>query len=112
MDETAETLAFGVGLFLAGRDLDGIRCTDATFFCTGRRVLPKTEGRVCRASCRGGRQRLVVRLTVLGTVTETGYLAGRHPLQSARALWEEPQNVLQALQKSRGPINAPHPKRP
>ncbi|MEN2424266.1 hypothetical protein AABB02_39965 [Streptomyces rimosus] len=79
VEETAETLAFGVGLFLAGRDLDGIRCTDATFFRTRRRVLPKTEGRVRRASYRAGWQRLAVRLTVLGTVTETGYLAGRHP---------------------------------
>lgn len=74
MDETAGTLAFGVGLFLSGRDLDGIPCTDATFFCTGRRVPPKMEGRVRRASYRAGWQRLAVRLTIMGAVTETGYL--------------------------------------
>ncbi|MFI9228432.1 hypothetical protein [Streptomyces rimosus] len=47
----------------------------------------------------------------LGTVTETDYLAGRHPeaiLQSTRALWEEPQGVLQALQT--GGIDAPGPR--
>ncbi|MFH9426271.1 pRL2-11 [Streptomyces sp. NPDC017529] len=101
VEETAETLAFGIGRFLAGRDLDGIRRTDATFFRTGRRVLPKTEGRVRRASYRAGWQRLAVRLTVLGAVTEAGYLAGRHPgttFETARALWDEPQGVLQVLE--------------
>ncbi|RSO09661.1 hypothetical protein DMH18_16075 [Streptomyces sp. WAC 06783] len=64
-------------------------------------MLPKTEDRACRASYQAGWQRLAVRLTVLGTVTETDYLAGRHleaTLQSTRALWEEPQGVLRALQ--------------
>ncbi|MFK8851673.1 pRL2-11 [Streptomyces sp. Ac-502] len=103
VEETAETLAFGIGRFLTGRDLDGIRRTDATFFRTGRRVLPKVEGRVRRASYQAGWQRLAVRLTVLGAVTETGYLAGRHPdttFETARALWEEPQGVLQVLETS------------
>ncbi|MFH8753727.1 hypothetical protein ACH4GK_41575 [Streptomyces rimosus] len=74
-------------------------------------MLPKTEDRVCRVSYQAGWQRLAVRPTVLGTVTETDYLAGRHPeatLQSTRALWEEPQGVLQALQT--GGIDAPGPR--
>ncbi|MEU7592632.1 hypothetical protein AB0B79_06295 [Streptomyces sp. NPDC039022] len=54
-----------------------------------------------RVSYRAGWQRLAVRLTVLGAVTETGYLAGRHPdttLQTARVIWEEPQDLLQVLE--------------
>ncbi|MFF9403786.1 hypothetical protein [Streptomyces sp. NPDC014744] len=47
MEETADSLAAGVGI-LAGRDLDGMKGTDATFWRAGPRVLPGIEGRVRR----------------------------------------------------------------
>ncbi|SCE08609.1 hypothetical protein GA0115239_11964 [Streptomyces sp. BpilaLS-43] len=49
VEETAESLAFGIGRFLAGRPMDGERKTDATFWRSGTRVLPKVEGRVSRS---------------------------------------------------------------
>ncbi|WP_327229050.1 hypothetical protein [Streptomyces platensis] len=50
VEETVESLAFGIGRALAGRDLDGVKRTDATFWRPGTRVLPKVEGRVRRRS--------------------------------------------------------------
>ncbi|MFJ4855975.1 hypothetical protein [Streptomyces sp. NPDC088730] len=54
VEETAGSVAFGIGRFLAGRPMDGERKTDATFWCTGSRVLPTVEGKVSRSSYRAG----------------------------------------------------------
>ncbi|MEV5240182.1 hypothetical protein AB0K89_13895 [Streptomyces cinnamoneus] len=62
VEETAESLVFGIGRALAGRDLDGVKRTGATFWRAGTRVLPKVEGRVPRRSYRAGWQRLAFRL--------------------------------------------------
>jgi hypothetical protein len=45
LEENAESPAFGIGRFLVGRPMDGVRKTDATFWRSGTRVLPKVEGR-------------------------------------------------------------------
>ncbi|WP_075262740.1 hypothetical protein [Streptomyces sp. Tue 6075] len=50
VDESADTFACGLARMLAGRDLDGVRRTDATFWRSGTRVLPKVEGKVRRRS--------------------------------------------------------------
>ncbi|MFE9174532.1 hypothetical protein ACFYNZ_34735 [Streptomyces kebangsaanensis] len=75
-----------MGRFLAGRDMDGIERTDGTFFRRGTRVPPRADGTVHRASYRPGRQRLVVRLTVLGTAV------------GGCAYWQEPEATLTALE--------------
>jgi hypothetical protein len=36
VEESAESLVFGIGRVLAGRDLDGVKRTDATFWRSGR----------------------------------------------------------------------------
>ncbi|WP_367141233.1 MULTISPECIES: helicase HerA domain-containing protein [Streptomyces] len=87
IEELAGTLGLGVGRLLSGRDMDGIRRTDATFFKSGRRILPGTEGPVPRRSFRAGWQRLAVRLSVLGAAGGAGY-----------GYWQEPETTLQALQ--------------
>ncbi|WKU42613.1 pRL2-11 [Streptomyces sp. VNUA116] len=87
IEELAGTLGLGVGRLLSGRDMDGIRRTDATFFKPGRRILPGTEGPVPRRSFRAGWQRLAVRLSVLGAAGGAGY-----------GYWQEPAATLQALQ--------------
>ncbi|MCW7947254.1 hypothetical protein AAW14_36200 [Streptomyces hygroscopicus] len=48
VEETAESLMFGIGRIVAGRGLDGVKRTGATFWQPGTRVLPKVEGRVPR----------------------------------------------------------------
>ncbi|MFE5869558.1 hypothetical protein ACFQ6V_13035 [Streptomyces roseifaciens] len=101
VEETAEALMFGIGRFLAGRDMDGIRRTDATFFRAGHWVLPKVEGRVSRSSYRAGWQRLLFRISLLGTTGEGSYLLGWHPdatVQSAQDLWEHQDATVQTLQ--------------
>ncbi|MBC9729305.1 helicase HerA domain-containing protein [Streptomyces sp. TRM68367] len=87
MEEAADALSAGIGWFLTGRDLDGIRRTDATFLRPGRRVLPKVEGAVHRSSYRAGWQRLVFRISGLSVTAGTGY-----------AYWEEPQSTLASLE--------------
>ncbi|MGK5543373.1 helicase HerA domain-containing protein [Streptomyces sp. URMC 127] len=87
IEEVAGNLGLGVGRLLSGRDMDGIRRTDATFFKPGRRILPETEGPVPRRSFRAGWQRLAVRLSILGAAGGAGY-----------GYWQEPQATLQALQ--------------
>ncbi|MEV4506047.1 pRL2-11 [Streptomyces klenkii] len=87
IEEFAGTLGLGVGRLLSGRDMDGIRRTDATFFQPGRRILPGTEGPVPRRSFRAGWQRLAVRLSMLGAAGGAGY-----------GFWQEPEATLQALQ--------------
>ncbi|XVV39726.1 hypothetical protein ACQPXT_40680 (plasmid) [Streptomyces sp. CA-100214] len=50
VEESADSLVRGIGRILAGRDLDGVKRTDATFWRSGTRVLPKVEGKVRRRS--------------------------------------------------------------
>lgn len=78
VEETAEAVMFGIGRFLAVRDMDGIRRTDATFWHPGTRVLPKVEGRLSRSSYRAGWQRLTFRMTFLSAV---GHCADFAPVQ-------------------------------
>ncbi|MER7049292.1 pRL2-11, partial [Streptomyces jumonjinensis] len=101
VEETAESLAVGIGKIPAGRDLDGVRRTDATFWRAGTRILPKTEGRVPRRSYRAGWQRLIPRLAVLGGVGVGGYAAARDldaTAESVENLWNNPGPVLAALE--------------
>ena len=77
VEETAESLMFGIGRVLAGRDLDGVKRTDATFWRSGTRVPPKVEGRVPRRSYKAGWRRLSFRLVLGAGVAETGYLSTR-----------------------------------
>ncbi|WP_411139036.1 hypothetical protein [Streptomyces sp. C10] len=75
--------------------------TDASFWRSGSRVLPKVEGRVSRSSYRAGWQRLTFRIGFAGAVTEGGYLLGRDldtSLKTAQSLWEEQDTTLAALQ--------------
>jgi hypothetical protein len=101
LEAVLDSLAVGVGRFLAGLGTDGTRRTDATFFRS--RVLPKTEGRVPRSAYRPGWQRLAVRLTTLSAVSGTGY-----------AYWEQHAATLQALEyggtgAAASPPSAPSP---
>lgn len=87
IDEAADALLSGIGRFLAGQDMDGIRRTDATFLREGSRVLPKVEGTVPRSAYRAGWQRLTARLGAVGALSGTGY-----------AYWREPAATVQALE--------------
>ncbi|MFB7918027.1 hypothetical protein [Streptomyces sp. NPDC056061] len=101
VEESAESLALGIGRVLADRDLDSIRRTDATFWRAGTRVLPGIEGRVRRRSYRAGWRRFAVRTTLGAAVAEGGYLLGRGPDATARSLqslWENRDQVVAALE--------------
>ncbi|MFF4179441.1 helicase HerA domain-containing protein [Streptomyces sp. NPDC001750] len=101
VEETAESLAFGIGRFLAGRPMDGERKTDATFWRKGTRVLPKVEAKVSRSSYRAGWQRLVFRISWLAAAGEGAYLVGSHPdttVQTVQDLWENPDPAIAAAQ--------------
>ncbi|MFI1018222.1 pRL2-11 [Streptomyces sp. NPDC020965] len=107
VEEIAGSLAVGIGRILAGRDLDGVRRTDATFWRAGTRILPKTEGRVPARSYRAGWQRLIPRLAVLGGLGAGGYLTTRDldaTAESVQSLWNNPGPVLAALET--GGVNA------
>uniref|UniRef100_UPI002F9089D3 pRL2-11 n=1 Tax=Streptomyces sp. NBC_01562 TaxID=2975879 RepID=UPI002F9089D3 len=98
VEETAEAVMFGIGRFLGGRDMDGVKRTDATFWQPGTRVLPKVEGSVSRSSYRAGWQRLAFRMTGLSTATAGGWGLWEHQ-ETARAWWENPDAApLAALQ--------------
>lgn len=101
VEETAESLAVGIGRILAGRDLDGVRRTDATFWRAGTRILPKVEGRVPARSYRAGWQRLIPRLAVLAGIGGGGYLTTRDLDATERTvqdLWDSLDQVLAALE--------------
>ncbi|MEU7088125.1 helicase HerA domain-containing protein [Streptomyces achromogenes] len=101
VEESAESLVFGIGRFLAGRPMDGERKTDATFWRAGTRVLPTVEGRVSRSSYRAGWQRLVFRISWLGAAGGGAYLVGSHPdttAQTVRDVWENPDAAIAAAQ--------------
>lgn len=104
VDESADSLARGVARVLAGRDLDGVRRTDATFWHAGTRVLPKVEGKVRRRSYKPGWRRLSFRLALGGGLAESGYLttrdldATRETLRELTELWENRETALAALE--------------
>ncbi|MFD3976041.1 pRL2-11 [Streptomyces cyaneofuscatus] len=104
VDESADSLARGIARVLAGRDLDGVRRTDATFWRSGTRVLPTVEGKVRRRSYKPGWRRLSFRLALGGGVAESGYLttrdldATRETLRELTELWENREAALAALE--------------
>jgi hypothetical protein len=102
VDETAESVAFGIGRFLAGQPMDGERKTDATFWRKGTRVLPKVEGKVSRSSYRAGWQRLTFRVSGLAATGGAGYWAlwenQDSTFAAARDIWENPDPALATLE--------------
>ncbi|MFJ4966712.1 pRL2-11 [Streptomyces sp. NPDC088729] len=101
VDESADSLARGVARVLAGRDLDGVRRTDATFWRAGTRVLPKVEGKVRRRSYKPGWRRLSFRLALGGGVAESGYLTTRDldaTRETLTELWENREAALATLE--------------
>ncbi|MFE3556977.1 helicase HerA domain-containing protein [Streptomyces sp. NPDC059193] len=101
VEENAESIVFGIGRVLAGRDLDGVKRTDATFWRSGTRVLPKVEGRVRRRSYKPGWRRLAFRLALGAGVWETGYLATQDleaTRQTVQELWDNRDQALAALE--------------
>ncbi|MDX3519477.1 MULTISPECIES: pRL2-11 [Streptomyces] len=87
LEEGVEAFLMGVGRLLSGRDMDGQRRTDATFFKGGRRVLDGVEGRVGPWSYRPGWQRAAARLTTLGGLGAGGWF-----------YWTDPEQTLQTLE--------------
>lgn len=104
VEETAESLAFGIGRFLAGRPMDGMKRTDATFWRTGTRVLPKVEGRVSRSSYRAGWKRLTFRISSLAALGAGGYQAGwvhqDATVATAQQIWANPDPALAAVEQT------------
>ncbi|MEV7296654.1 hypothetical protein AB0N79_34285 [Streptomyces microflavus] len=101
VDESADTFARGIARMLAGRDLDGVRRTDATFWRSSTRVLPKVEGKVRRRSYKPGWRRLSFRLALGGGVAESGYLTTRDldaTRETLTELWENRETALAALE--------------
>ncbi|MGW3060668.1 pRL2-11 [Streptomyces goshikiensis] len=103
VEETAESVAFGIGRFLAGRPMDGVKRTDATFWRSGTRVLPKVEGRVSRSSYRAGWKRLTFRISSLAALGAGGYQAGwvhqDATVSTAQQIWADPDPALAALEQ-------------
>ncbi|MEV5568104.1 pRL2-11, partial [Streptomyces sp. NPDC052196] len=103
VEDTAESLAFGIGRFLTGRPMDGVKRTDATFWRTGTRVLPKVEGRVSRSSYRAGWKRLTFRISSLAAVGAGGYQAGwvhqDATVATAKQIWANPDPAIAALEQ-------------
>ncbi|MFF7903785.1 helicase HerA domain-containing protein [Streptomyces sp. NPDC007920] len=102
VEETAEAVMFGIGRFLAGRPMDGERKTDATFWHTGTRVLPKVEGRVSRSAYRAGWKRLTFRITGLAATGAGGYYAlwenQDTTVATVRDVWENPGLAIAAAE--------------
>ncbi|MEU6353149.1 DUF87 domain-containing protein [Streptomyces sp. NPDC047072] len=97
VEETAEAVMFGIGRFLGGRDMDGIKRTNATFLRSATRVLPKVEGRVSRSSYRAGWQRLTFRMTFVSAAGSGGWWTWENQ-ETARSWWEHRDVTLQTLQ--------------
>ncbi|MFD4371074.1 pRL2-11 [Streptomyces sp. NPDC058486] len=86
-DETLDDLAAVAGRFFAGRDLDGVRRTDATFLRPGRRIVAKAlDAPVRRSSYRAGWQRLTVRAAALAAAAGGTYGYLHHPEAITQAL--------------------------
>ncbi|MFJ4007699.1 pRL2-11 [Streptomyces sp. NPDC090023] len=104
VEDTAESLAFGIGRFLFGRPMDGVKRTDATFWRTGTRVLPKVEGRVSRSSYRAGWKRLTFRISSLAALGAGGYQAGwvhqDATVATAQEIWAGPDPALAVLEQT------------
>ncbi|MFD3663949.1 helicase HerA domain-containing protein [Streptomyces sp. NPDC058659] len=101
VEENTESLVFGIGRVLAGRDLDGVKRTDATFWRSGTWVLPKVEGRVPRRSYKPGWRRLSFRVALGAGVWETGYLATQDleaTVQSVQELWDTRDQAIAVLE--------------
>lgn len=101
VDESADSLARGIARVLAGRDLDGVRRTDATFWRSGTRVLPKVEGKVRRRSYKPGWRRLSFRLALGAGVAESGYLTTQDldaTRETLTELWENRETALATLE--------------
>ncbi|MFJ1550124.1 helicase HerA domain-containing protein [Streptomyces sp. NPDC088246] len=101
VEKDAESLMFGIGRILAGRDLDGMKRTDATFWHAGTRVLPKVEGKVRRRSYKPGWRRLSFRVALGAGVAESGYLATQDldaTMQTFQELWDNRETALAALE--------------
>ena len=86
VDKAAGIVALGIGRFLAGRDVDGVRRTDATFLRPGRYVSSKAQGRVSRGSYRAGWQRLVIRIGLMSAGVSTSYAYHLHPQATLQVL--------------------------
>ncbi|MDX3131409.1 pRL2-11 [Streptomyces europaeiscabiei] len=104
VEETAESLMFGIGRFLAGRPMDGVKRTDATFWRSGTRVLPKVEGRVSRSSYRAGWKRLTFRISTLTAIGAGGYQAGwvhqDATVATAQEIWADPDPAIAVLEQT------------
>ncbi|MCX5434814.1 pRL2-11 (plasmid) [Streptomyces sp. NBC_00257] len=101
VEENAESLVFGIGRVLGGRDLDGVKRTDATFWRSGTRVLPKVEGKVRRRAYKPGWRRLSFRVALGAGVWETGYLATQDldaTVRGVQELWDNRDATLAALE--------------
>ncbi|MYY04740.1 MULTISPECIES: DUF87 domain-containing protein [unclassified Streptomyces] len=101
LEKEADSLARGIGRALAGRDLDGVKRTDATFWRAGTRVLPKVEGKVRRRSYKPGWRRLSFRVALGAGVAESGYLATQDldaTVRGVQELWENREAALAALE--------------
>ncbi|WP_124291331.1 DUF87 domain-containing protein, partial [Streptomyces sp. ADI91-18] len=101
LEKEADSLVRAIGRVLAGRDLDGVKRTDATFWHAGTRVLPKVEGKVRRRSYKPGWRRLAFRLALGAGVWETGYLATQDleaTRQTVQELWDNRDQALAALE--------------
>ncbi|MFJ4679163.1 pRL2-11 [Kitasatospora sp. NPDC088783] len=86
IEAAIEAVAVGAGRFLTGRELDGVRRTNATFLRKGTRVNTDVEGRVGRWSHLPYWKRIVVRLGMIAALA-----AG------TRSYLLHPQATLQAL---------------
>lgn len=100
-EKNADYLARGISRVLAGRDLDGVKRTDATFWHAGIRVLLKVEGKVRRRSYKPGWRRLSSRVALGAGVREIGYLATQDldaTVQNTQELWDNREQVLATLE--------------
>ncbi|MFF3019756.1 pRL2-11 [Streptomyces sp. NPDC057939] len=99
IEAVAEAVAFGIGRFLGGRPMDGVKRTDATFWRAGTRVLPKVEGHVSRSSYRAGWKRLTFRISTLAALGAGGYQAGWVHQDATQEIWDNPGPALAALEQ-------------
>ncbi|MGW1793630.1 hypothetical protein ACWCO0_23075 [Streptomyces tubercidicus] len=101
LEKEADSLVRGIGRVLAGRDLDGVKRTDATFWHAGTQVLPKVEGKVRRRSYKPGWRRLSFRVALGAGVAESGYLATQDldaTREALQELWDNRETALAALE--------------